>query len=359
MTGPSVTATTTLSDKLALVTHHHLLTWVLVKLDFDEWNYGSWEYMFDQLCESYEVSKFIHGDSSGTSTDPPPPFTPEELKVDKIILSWIFITLSDALQKRLVIARPKTAKEAWSFLSDLLKDHKKSRTSALKMELRTIKLGDLSMEAYFKKVESLMTTPASLNSPVSDDDVVHYVIDGLPEMYNQAQPSAPPGFVTWPTDNTGQTTMLPQAFTVGTLHDLTIGAWNMDTGSTSSSSPKVMNRDTEVTKDTMLPTNNKSTEDVQPPVVQVQSQNLTSKPVVDPVSVPMPNQRTLIPFANDSIQIEGMFLSQRKYATKILEWDYLVGCKSSRTPVDTESKLGVVPGVEYLLLDPTSIDRIP
>ncbi|GJW27185.1 hypothetical protein Tco_0040996 [Tanacetum coccineum] len=52
--------------------------------------------------------------------------------------------------------------------------------------------------------------------------------------------------------------------------------------STSSSPPKVMNRDTEVTKDTMLPTNNGSTEDVQPPVVQVQSQNPTSEPVVDP-----------------------------------------------------------------------------
>ncbi|GJZ90690.1 reverse transcriptase domain-containing protein [Tanacetum coccineum] len=66
--------------------------------------------------------------------------------------------------------------------------------------------------------------------------------------------------------------------------------------STSSSSPKVMNRDTEVTKDTMLPTNNGSTEDVQPPVVQVQSQNPISEPDVDPVSAPMPNQRTSIPF---------------------------------------------------------------
>ncbi|GJV72862.1 hypothetical protein Tco_1492857 [Tanacetum coccineum] len=35
-------------------------------------------------------------------------------------------------------------------------------------------------------------------------------------------------------------------------------------GPTSSSSPKVMNRDTEVIKDTMLPTNNGSTKDVQP-----------------------------------------------------------------------------------------------
>ncbi|GJX78520.1 reverse transcriptase domain-containing protein [Tanacetum coccineum] len=66
--------------------------------------------------------------------------------------------------------------------------------------------------------------------------------------------------------------------------------------STSSSPPKVMNRDTEVTKDTMLPINNGSTEDVQPPVVQVQSQNPTSEPVVDPVSAPRPNQQTSIPF---------------------------------------------------------------
>ncbi|GKE77280.1 hypothetical protein Tco_1543400 [Tanacetum coccineum] len=66
--------------------------------------------------------------------------------------------------------------------------------------------------------------------------------------------------------------------------------------SASSSSPKVMNRDTEVTKDTMLPTNNGSTKDVQPLVVQVQSQNPISEPDVDPVSALMPNQRKSIPF---------------------------------------------------------------
>ncbi|GJY19247.1 hypothetical protein Tco_0390738 [Tanacetum coccineum] len=51
--------------------------------------------------------------------------------------------------------------------------------------------------------------------------------------------------------------------------------------STSSSSPKVMNRDTEVTKDNDA-SNNGSTKDVQPPVIQVQSQNPTSEPDVDP-----------------------------------------------------------------------------
>ncbi|GJT71487.1 hypothetical protein Tco_1030773 [Tanacetum coccineum] len=71
--------------------------------------------------------------------------------------------------------------------------------------------------------------------------------------------------------------------------------------STSSSPPKVMNRDTEVTKDTMLPTNNKSIKDIQPPVIQVQSQNPTSEPDDDPVSAPRPNQQTSNPFLQEEM----------------------------------------------------------
>ncbi|GJV00217.1 reverse transcriptase domain-containing protein [Tanacetum coccineum] len=49
-------------------------------------------------------------------------------------------------------------------------------------------------------------------------------------------------------------------------------------------------------KDTVLPTNNGSTKDVEPPVVQVQSQVPNSEPVVIPVSAPMPNLKPSIPY---------------------------------------------------------------
>ncbi|GJU99052.1 reverse transcriptase domain-containing protein [Tanacetum coccineum] len=65
---------------------------------------------------------------------------------------------------------------------------------------------------------------------------------------------------------------------------------------TSSSLPKVVERETEVTKDTVPPTNNGSTKDVQPPVVQIQSQVPNSEPVVAPVSAPMPNPKPSIPY---------------------------------------------------------------
>ncbi|GJS13185.1 hypothetical protein Tco_0407657 [Tanacetum coccineum] len=73
---------------------------------------------------------------------------------------------------------------------------------------------------------------------------------------------------------------------------------------TTSSSPKVVERETEVTMDTMPPTNNGGIEDVQPPVVQVETQVPNYEPVVAPVvepvealvSAPKPNPKPTIPY---------------------------------------------------------------
>nr|GFB27774.1 reverse transcriptase domain-containing protein [Tanacetum cinerariifolium] len=59
---------------------------------------------------------------------------------------------------------------------------------------------------------------------------------------------------------------------------------------TSSSLPPVVERENEATKDTVHPTNNRSTEDVQPPVVQTESSISNSEPVIsfiiEPVASP-------------------------------------------------------------------------
>nr|GEZ31493.1 hybrid signal transduction histidine kinase M [Tanacetum cinerariifolium] len=107
--------------------------------------------------------KHILGESTDvtSSSDPAPP-TSEWLKIDSIILSWIFMTLSKTLQSRLVVENPRTAKEAWDILAEIFNDNKRSRSIALKAELRSLKLGDLSTDAYFHKIESIATILASL-----------------------------------------------------------------------------------------------------------------------------------------------------------------------------------------------------
>nr|GEU65596.1 reverse transcriptase domain-containing protein [Tanacetum cinerariifolium] len=73
---------------------------------------------------------------------------------------------------------------------------------------------------------------------------------------------------------------------------------------TTSSPPKVVERETEVTKDMVPPTNNISNKDVQPSVVQVETQVPNFEPVVAPVVEPVeapvsalkPNPKPSIPY---------------------------------------------------------------
>ncbi|GJV53291.1 reverse transcriptase domain-containing protein [Tanacetum coccineum] len=99
-------------------------------------------------------------------------------------------------------------------------------------------------------------------------------------------------------------------------------------------SPKVMECETEVTKDTMPPTNNESTKNVQPPVVPVVHHESISEPVNAPVNALMPNQKASIPFpsrrndergrekAND--QIEKFYKIFRDLSFKISFTDALM-----------------------------------
>ncbi|GKF73232.1 hypothetical protein Tco_0219564, partial [Tanacetum coccineum] len=73
-------------------------------------------------------------------------------------------------------------------------------------------------------------------------------------------------------------------------------AYQRTTIPTTSSPPKVVEREPEVTKDMVPPTNNGSTKYVQHLVVQDQPQVPNSEPVVAPVSVPMPNPKPSIPY---------------------------------------------------------------
>nr|GFC28845.1 reverse transcriptase domain-containing protein [Tanacetum cinerariifolium] len=68
--------------------------------------------------------------------------------------------------------------------------------------------------------------------------------------------------------------------------------------------PMVIENKPEATKDTVNPTNNDNTEDIQPQVVQSESPILTSKPVTSPISEPAiapvstskPNPKASIPY---------------------------------------------------------------
>ncbi|GJW37323.1 hybrid signal transduction histidine kinase M [Tanacetum coccineum] len=167
-------------DKLYAV--HNITSLVPVKHDVDKSNYSSWCYFFKIHCANFGVLKHIEDDDTSSPTSPPPP-TPEWLTADSIVKSWIFLTLAKTLQRRLIKVNPTTAKAAWKHVEKIFLDNKRTRTIALKGELRVIKMGDLSVDEYFHKIESIVTLLNDLGSPMSDDDVASYAMYGLSDKF--------------------------------------------------------------------------------------------------------------------------------------------------------------------------------
>ncbi|GKB61103.1 ribonuclease H-like domain-containing protein [Tanacetum coccineum] len=171
-------------------------------------------YFFQNLCRGYNLLDHILGKPKTTddSSSQPTPPTAEWLTIDSIVLTWIFITFSKTFQQRLVVENPQTEKEAWDILALIFNDNKHSCSIALKAELRSMKLGDLSIDAYFRKIKSIATILSSTGSPISNDDVVNIALDGLPDKYHHVSDI----IIHWDP--------FPDLKT-----DPTPGKWNMDT----------------------------------------------------------------------------------------------------------------------------------
>ncbi|GKD63232.1 hybrid signal transduction histidine kinase M [Tanacetum coccineum] len=83
----------------------------------------------------------------------------------------------------MIKANPKTAKATWDTIETIFQDNKRTRTVALKGELRMIQMEERTAEESFSKINSIITLLNDLGSDVSEDDVVTYAINDLSDKY--------------------------------------------------------------------------------------------------------------------------------------------------------------------------------
>ncbi|GJT32127.1 hybrid signal transduction histidine kinase M [Tanacetum coccineum] len=157
------------SDKLKTITN--LTTLVHVKLDVDEMNNSSYNCcslkLGDLTIDAY-FRKIESIDTILTSLGSP-------INNDDMVTIAL---------EGLPDNNPQTAKPAWDLIAKIFNDNKRTCSIALKAELRSLKLGDLTIDAYFRKIESIATILTSLGSPINNDDVVTIALKGLPDKYD-------------------------------------------------------------------------------------------------------------------------------------------------------------------------------
>lgn len=152
--------------------------YIPIVLDLDKMNYDVWREIFETHCLTFGVLDHLDGSSA------PTPETEKTWKErDGLVKMWIYGTITDSLVE--TILTPKsTARDLWTTLENLFRDNKENRAIQLENELRTITIGDLSVQEYCRKLKSLSDLLANVDSPVTDRQLVMHCLNGLNDKFD-------------------------------------------------------------------------------------------------------------------------------------------------------------------------------
>ncbi|GJW29306.1 ribonuclease H-like domain-containing protein [Tanacetum coccineum] len=164
---PPPLPSTTNADKLIPLI---ISTKVPIKLDLEKHNYNSWSSFFIIHLDSLGLKPHVKQDTSSTN--------PEWLKLDDLNKMWILGSLCDSLQEQ-VVTTSSNSKALCGHLKDIFHDNKDSRATNLDNELRSIKIGKMSVNEYCTKIKSMADRLKNLGCVVSEKNLVIYTINGL------------------------------------------------------------------------------------------------------------------------------------------------------------------------------------
>jgi hypothetical protein len=101
---------------------------------------------------------------------------------DQRLLSGLLSSMSEEILHDVIDAT--SSKEAWNSLQKKFASSTRARTVQIRVELATSKKRDLSAVDYFRKIKGLATELAAANAPLRDDEVIAYLLAGLPAEYD-------------------------------------------------------------------------------------------------------------------------------------------------------------------------------
>nr|GFB42323.1 hybrid signal transduction histidine kinase M [Tanacetum cinerariifolium] len=119
---------------------------VPIKLDLEKQNYNSWSPFSLIHLGSLGLKSHVEDDTASTN--------PDWCQLDDLIKMWILSSLCDSLQEQ-VVTTPGNAKALWDHLKDLFHDNKDNRAINLDNELRSIKIGTMTVNEYCTKIRSM------------------------------------------------------------------------------------------------------------------------------------------------------------------------------------------------------------
>lgn len=152
--------------------HINISSYIPFKLDLAAGNYSKWrQFMF------FVLSKFDVQDHVEVYSDPLQQSATWRHD-DITIVLWFYATLSDELYD-VVMTPASTAYQVWDALHTFFRDNQPGRAIHLSAEFRGLVQGDLSIQAYCRRLKSLSDALADVDEPVTNRTLTLQLLCGL------------------------------------------------------------------------------------------------------------------------------------------------------------------------------------
>lgn len=150
-------------------------------LDGVKVTYGAWVKLFRLHVKGFDALNHIDGTAA---LDPSDDEYATWIKIDAVVVQWIYHSLSDELLDR-VLDDDSTARETWIKLQNIFLNNKRSRAAALQHSFSNLTLtACTSMDDYCQRLKSLAEQLKDVDQPVTDERLVIQLVNGLPPEFD-------------------------------------------------------------------------------------------------------------------------------------------------------------------------------
>ncbi|KAI5312491.1 hypothetical protein L3X38_041664 [Prunus dulcis] len=135
-------------------------------------NYPSWRALFKALLLGYDLLGYVDGTLACLASN-----NTFWKRQDQLILHAILAPISESVIS--LIAAASTSKAALDKLNKLYANHTRSRVMSLKERLTFAHCDSKPVMEFLQSIKALVDELALVDSPISDDDLVIHILNGL------------------------------------------------------------------------------------------------------------------------------------------------------------------------------------
>lgn len=161
-----------------------------LSLKLDDKNFLLWNQQVEGVIDAHKLHRFVvnpviptrYAAETNRNLDIATPEYQQWLVQDQLLFTWLLSSLSESVLPRVLGC--KHSWQIWEKIHKYFYSHLKAKVRQFRSELQNTKKGTSPINEYLLRIKALVDSLMAIGDPISDQDHVDAMLEGLPEEYN-------------------------------------------------------------------------------------------------------------------------------------------------------------------------------